>query len=147
MKKYINKASFLIAFAALAYLTSCVDAVELATPNVASPVLVMLQGNVFDASAPVSVQGRFYELDKAGILNQNVGIDSIPVSGLQIKVFINQTEEVGMVTTDNTGTIVFEQPWTSLGVASPASGRQIRLEFAGTHKNVAFRQYHNVRVR
>lgn len=147
MKKYINKVSFLIAFAALAYLTSCVEGVELATPNVASPVLVMLQGNVFDASAPVSVQGRFYELDKTGILNQNVGIDSIPVSGLQIKVFINQTEEVGMVTTDKTGTIVFEQPWTSLGVASPASGRQIRLEFAGTHKNVAFRQYHNVRVR
>lgn len=147
MKKYINKVSFLIAFAALAYLTSCVEGVELATPNVASPVLVMLQGNVFDATVPVSVQGRFYELDKAGILNQNVGIDSIPVSGLQIRVFINQTEEVGTLTTDNTGTIVFEQPWTSLGVATPASGRQIRLEFAGTHKNVAFRQYHNVRVR
>ena len=147
MKKYINKVSFLIAFVALAYLSSCVEGVELATPNVASPVLVMLQGNVFDASAPVSIQGQFYELDKTGILDQNVGIDSIPVSGLQIKVFINQTEEIGSVTTDNSGKIIFQQPWTSLGVPNPTSGRQIRLEFAGTHKNVAFRQYHNVRVR
>jgi hypothetical protein len=147
MKKYINKVSFLIAFAALGYLSSCVEGVELATPNVASPVLVMLQGNVFDATAPVSVQGRFYELDKTGILNQNVGIDSIPVPGLQIKVFINQTVEVGTATTDNAGRLVFQQPWTTLGVANPTSGRQIRLEFAGTHKNIAFRQYHNVRVR
>ena len=147
MKEYTNKISFLIAFVALAYLSSCVEGVELATPNVASPVLVMLQGNVFDASAPVSIQGQFYELDKTGILDQNVGIDSIPVSGLQIKVFINQTEEIGSVTTDNSGKIIFQQPWTSLGVANPTSGRQIRLEFAGTHKNVAFRQYHNVRVR
>ncbi len=147
MKKYINKASLLIAILAVTYLTSCVDAVELATPNVASPVLVMLQGNIFDATAPVLVTGRFYELDKTGILDQNIGIDSIPVSGLQIRVFINQTEEVGMVTTDNTGRIVFQQPWSSLGVANPATGRQIRLEFAGTHKNIAFRSYHNVRVR
>ncbi|HSI77461.1 MAG TPA: hypothetical protein VK957_16290 [Lunatimonas sp.] len=147
MKKYINKASFIVAFTAIAYLTSCVEGVELATPNVASPVLVMLQGTTFDATAPVSVEGRFYELDKTGILDQNIGIDSIPVAGLQIRVFINQTDEVGSATTDSAGKIVFEQPWTSLGVASPTSGRQIRLEFAGTHKNIAFRQYHNVRVR
>ena len=147
MKKYINKVSFLAAFVAVAYLSSCVEGVELATPNVASPVLVMLQGNIFDATAPVSVTGRFYELDKTGILDQNVGIDSIPVSGLEIRVFINQTEEVGMVTTDNTGRIVFQQPWSSLGVANPAPRMQIRLEFAGTHKNIAFRSYHTVRVR
>nr|MBI1229449.1 hypothetical protein [Cytophagales bacterium] len=147
MKKYINKASLLIAFFSVVYLTSCVEGVELATPNVAAPVLVLLQGNTFDATAPVSVVGRFYELDKTGILDQNVGIDSIPVSGLQIRVFINQTEEVGSATTDSDGRIVFQQPWSGLGVPSPTSGRQIRLEFAGTHKNIAFRQYHNVRVR
>lgn len=126
---------------------SCVDAVELATPNVASPVLIMLDGNEFDAATGVAVAGTFYELDKTGLLDNTVGIDSIPVSGLEIRVFINDTEEVGMLTTDGSGKILFQNPWSSLGLTSPSSGEQVRLEFAGTYNDVSFRQYHNVRVR
>ncbi|MBD3628810.1 hypothetical protein [Cyclobacterium sp.] len=144
MKNLLNKIAFL---GLVVSAFSCVDAVELATPNVASPVLVVLEGNEFEASTGVAVAGSFYELDKSGILDRTVGIDSIPVSGLEITVFINQTEEISTLTTDAQGKIMFENPWTSLGVATPSSGTQIRLEFAGTYNDIAFRQYHNVRVK
>lgn len=147
MKKYLSHFGIYSALVALVCCFSCVDAEDLATPNVASPVLVMLQGASFEATAPVSVVGRFYELDKSGILDHTVGIDSIPVAGLQIRVFINQTEEVGSVTTDGSGRIVFEQSWSNLGLSNPRQNNSVRLEFAGVHKDVPFRSYHNVTVR
>lgn len=144
MKKIFNKIG-LLGLVVAAF--SCVEAVELATPNVASPVLVVLEGNEFEASTGVAVEGSFYELDKSGILDRTVGIDSIPVSGLEVTVFINQTEEVSTLTTDAQGKILFQNPWTSLGISAPSSGTQIRLEFAGTYNDIAFRQFHNVRVK
>jgi hypothetical protein len=126
---------------------SCVEEDGLVTPNVASPVLVLLQGSSFQASAPVTVTGRFYELDKSGILDHRVGIDSIPVAGLQVRVFINHNQEIGSATTDSNGSLVFQQPWSTLGLSSPRAGNSVRLEFAGVHKNIAFRTYHNVVVR
>ncbi|WP_375582961.1 hypothetical protein [Cyclobacterium xiamenense] len=144
MKNILNKIAVLgILLAAF----SCVEAEDLVTPNVAAPVLVVLEGTEFDAAAGVAVAGSFYELDKSGILDRNVGIDSIPVSGLEIKVFINQTDEISTLTTDTQGRILFQNPWSSLGIAQPTSGTQIRLEFAGTYNDIAFRRYHNVRVR
>ncbi|WP_209331928.1 hypothetical protein [Lunatimonas salinarum] len=147
MKLQLKHIRLYTALIALFFGVSCVETDELVTPNVASPVLVVLQGSSFEASAPVSVSGRFYELDKTGILDNTVGIDSIPVSGLQVRVFINHTQEIGSATTDNTGRLVFEQPWSSLGLSAPASGNSVRLEFAGVHKDIAFRTYHNVSVR
>ncbi|SHN12403.1 hypothetical protein SAMN04488057_10781 [Cyclobacterium lianum] len=144
MNKIVNKIT-LLGLVLVAF--SCVEAVELATPNVAAPVLVVLEGNEFEATTGVAVEGSFYELDKSGILDRTVGIDSIPVSGLDITVFINQTEEISTLTTDAQGKILFQNPWNSLGVPDPSSGTQIRLEFAGTYNDIAFRQYHNVRVK
>ncbi|WP_162416170.1 hypothetical protein [Cyclobacterium roseum] len=144
MKKLINKLTILGVVIAV---FSCVEAEDLATPNVAAPVLVVLEGNEFDAATGVAVAGSFYELDKSGILDRNIGIDSIPVSGLEVTVFMDQTNEIGTLTTDSQGKILFENPWSSLGLSEPSSGSQIRLEFAGTHNDIAFRKFHNVRVR
>lgn len=144
MKKIINKLAIL---GVVIGVFSCVEAEDLATPNVAAPVLVVLEGNEFDAATGVAVAGSFYELDKSGILDRNIGIDSIPVSGLEITVFIDQTNEIGTLTTDSQGKILFENPWNSLGLSEPSSGSQIRLEFAGTYNDIAFRKFHNVRVR
>ncbi|SEJ49883.1 hypothetical protein SAMN05192553_104309 [Cyclobacterium xiamenense] len=144
MKNILNKIAVLgLLFVAF----SCVEAEDLVTKNVAAPVLVVLEGTEFDATTGVAVSGSFYELDKTGILDRNVGIDSIPVSGLEVKVFINQTDEVGTLTTDTQGKILFQNPWSSLGIAQPTSGTQIRLEFTGTYNDIAFRRFHNVRVR
>lgn len=127
--------------------SSCVNVDDLFTPNVAAPVLVLIEGTEFEAASGVTVTGTFLELDKSGILDQQIGIDSIPVADLEIKVFINQTEEVGSLVTDASGKALFERAWSSLGVDSPSAGSQVRLEFAGSHKNIAFRKYHNVRVK
>ncbi|MCC5938551.1 MAG: hypothetical protein JJU34_14825 [Lunatimonas sp.] len=147
MKIQFRQLGLYAAVVALICCVSCVETDELVTPNVASPVLVVLQGSAFAASAPVSVNGRFYELDKSGILDHTVGIDSIPVAGLQVRVFINHTQEIGSATTDSNGRLVFEQPWSSLGLSAPRVGNTVRLEFAGVHKDIAFRTYHNVSVR
>ncbi|GGZ14585.1 hypothetical protein GCM10007049_03090 [Echinicola pacifica] len=125
---------------------SCEDAIELATPNVASPVLVVVAGSTFPMDSPVEVSAKFLELDKTGILDHTVGIDSIPVSDLQIMVYINQTDEVSSIMTDGEGIADLTVSWADLGLSSPGSGDQVKLEFTGTYQNIAFRKYHTVRV-
>src|SRR5690606_20530179 len=43
---------------------------------------------------PVDLRASFYELDKSGILDHNIGIDSIPVSNLSIR-FRSEERRVG----------------------------------------------------
>lgn len=83
----------------LTVLSSCEDVSDVAFDRVASPVLLV--------TTPVGtdeVQGTFYELDKSGILDQAVGIDSIPVSDLSIEVFSSDAS-LGTFTTDAAGSI------------------------------------------
>jgi hypothetical protein len=102
-------------------ITSCEDVSDMAVNKVAAPVLV----DVKNKSA-VEVTAYFYELDKSGILDHTVGIDSIPVSGLAIEVFAANSS-VGVFTTDSEGSIS-----VSYTVSKPN-------EYAGTHKGIAFR--------
>ncbi|WP_215225822.1 hypothetical protein [Echinicola shivajiensis] len=125
---------------------SCTDAEDLATPNVASPVLVMVEGSSFPADTEIGVMAKFMELDKSGILDHNVGIDSIPVMDLPITVYVNQTEEVSSLVTDQDGMVMLELSWEDLGLTAASSGDQVKLEFTGSYKNVKFRKYHTVRV-
>ncbi|UCS91919.1 hypothetical protein KZP23_14430 [Echinicola marina] len=125
---------------------SCTDAEDLATPNVASPVLVMVEGSSFPADGEIDVMAKFLELDKSGILDHNVGIDSIPVMDLPITVYVNQTQEVSSLVTDQEGAIMLALTWEELGLTAANTGDQVRLEFTGSYKNVAFRKYHTVRV-
>ncbi len=135
-----------VLLACIPLLFACEDAVELATPNVASPVLVVVDGSAFPSDSDVAVTAKFMELDKTGILDNAVGIDSIPVRDLEITVWINQTEEVSTLVTDGDGEAALSVSWAALGLEVPGSGDQVRLEFAGTHDNIAFRKYHTVRV-
>ncbi|MEB2776352.1 hypothetical protein SYJ56_13600 [Algoriphagus sp. D3-2-R+10] len=146
MKKSFNIYLALAAFATIAFTQSCVEAEDLVTPNVASPVLVLLEGNSFSAAASVTVGSQFLELDKTYILDHTKGIDSIPVPNLNIAVFINNTNEVAKLVTDSEGSADLVISWADLGLPEAKKGDQVRLEFAGTHKNVAFRKYHTVRV-
>jgi len=126
--------------------TGCEDAVELATPNVASPVLVLLEGSSFSSGARVEVVGTFLELDKSGILDKNIGIDSIPLSNLEIIVFVDHVQEVSSLVTDPTGKAALSLTWADLGISPAISGNQVKLEFAGMHKGIPFRKYHTIRV-
>ncbi|WP_192346195.1 hypothetical protein [Algoriphagus sp. Y33] len=146
MKKSFNIYLVLAAFATIAFTQSCVEAEDLVTPNVAAPVLVLLEGTSFDAESPVTVGSKFLELDKTNILDHTKGIDSIPVPNLDIAVFINNTDEIAKLITDTSGSAELIISWADLGLAEAKSGNQVRLEFTGTYKNVAFRKYHTVRV-
>ncbi|MDR7131307.1 hypothetical protein J2X69_003668 [Algoriphagus sp. 4150] len=144
--KSFNIYLVLAAFATIAFTQSCVEGEDLVTPNVASPVLVLLEGSSFDSLSLVTVGSRFLELDKTNILDHTKGIDSIPVPNLNITVFINNTTEVAKLVTDAGGSAELVVSWADLGLAEATGGNQIRLEFAGTHKNTAFRKYHTVIV-
>jgi len=142
-KLYFALASLIMAIA----FQSCVDADELTTPNVASPVLVLLTGSSFESDSKVIVNSKFLELDKTNILDKSIGIDSIPVANLDIRVFYNTTTEVAALTTDDAGSAILDVTWQELGLSTAAPGTQVRLEFTGTYKNIPFRRYHSVQVK
>lgn len=146
MKKSFNIYLVVSAFLTLAFSQSCVEAEDLATPNVAAPVLVLLNGTSFSAASSVTVGSLFLELDKTNILDHTKGIDSIPVPNLNIAVFINNTNEVAKLVTDAEGSADLVISWADLGLPDAKTGNQVRLEFAGTYKDVPFRKYHTVRV-
>lgn len=146
MKKSFNIYLVVAAFVTLAFSQSCVEAEDLATPNVAAPVLVLLNGTSFSAASSVTVGSLFLELDKTNILDHTKGIDSIPVPNLNIAVFINNTNEVAKLVTDAEGSADLVLSWADLGLPDAKTGNQVRLEFAGTYKDVPFRKYHTVRV-
>lgn len=102
-------------------ITSCEDVSDMAVDKVAAPVLV----DVKNTSA-AEVTAYFYELDKSGILDHTVGIDSIPVAGLAIEVFAANSS-VGVFTTGSEGSIS-----VSYTTSKPN-------EYAGVHKGIAFR--------
>lgn len=146
MKNLIKTSMLTAVFALLLSFQSCIETDDLVTPNVAAPVLILLQGTTFAASAPVMVSTKTFELDKTNILDHNLGIDSIPVPNLALDVFVANTQRLATLTTDATGTANLEISWEELGLAEPKSGTQVRLEFAGTYKSIPFRKYHTVRV-
>ncbi len=126
MKKYL-KHTFAIAFVAFT-LSACEDVADNAIPHIASPVLLETAQIVAD-SLNSEVRATFFELDKTGIMDNTVGIDSIPIANLSIQVFAGGGS-LGTFTTDNAGSFV---------VAYNPSVITDKLEWAGTYNNVAFR--------
>lgn len=105
----------------IASLASCEDVSDMAVNKVASPVLLDVK-----STGTTEVTAYFYELDKTGILDHTVGIDSIPVSDLSIEVFAGSSS-VGVFTTDTDGSFIVTYTGTKPN------------EYAGIHKGVAFR--------
>ena len=111
----------IILFAFSLAISSCEDVSDMAVNKVASPVLLDVK-----ASGTTEVTAIFYELDKSGILDNTVGIDSIPVAGLSIEVFA-ASSSIGSFTTDGDGSFKITYTGTKPN------------EYAGTHKGIAFR--------
>ncbi|GAB3234256.1 hypothetical protein J0A67_20355 [Algoriphagus aestuariicola] len=146
MNKFIRNISLILALSLLLFSQACVETEDLVTPNVAAPVLILLEGTSFPATSTVSVNSKTLELDKTNILDHNLGIDSIPVPNLALDVYVASTRKVASLTTNAEGNAELVISWADLGIEAPTSGTQVRLEFAGTHKSIAFRKYHTVRV-
>ncbi len=126
MKKYLR---YPLAIALIALtLSACEDVADNAIPHIASPVL--LETATLDTDdATAEVLATFFELDKTGIMDNTVGIDSIPVANLSVQVFAG-TASLGTYTTDNAGSFV---------VTYDPSTITDKLEWAGTYNNIAFR--------
>lgn len=112
-------------------LGSCLED-ELAFDIIESPVLAVFEHQ--GADDMIKIKATFYELDKSGILDHTIGIDSMPIPNLEIGIFIFEDQLIGNVTTDSKGELVFEAPASSLSEAD-------KLEWVGKYKDTAFRIY------
>lgn len=137
---------FLTAFALSLLLMSCEKEDSLVVDRVVSPVLVTVDGTSFLPSESVKVTTSIYELDKSGILDHTVGIDTIPVTGLAIKVMLNNAALAELIT-DATGKVSLDKSWAELGLAAPAVGNAVTLEWSGIYKGQAFTKPSRVLVK
>ncbi|MFO7256901.1 MAG: hypothetical protein DIU61_004345 [Bacteroidota bacterium] len=110
-----------LAIVILLIATSCEDVSDLAIEKVPAPVVVEVE-----EVAPNSLAATFFELDKTGMLDKDIGIIQIPVPGLSVDVFAAGAM-IGTFITDSSGKIEVEYL-----DAKPN-------EFAGMHKGIAFR--------
>lgn len=134
-------------FLTVLLLASCKKEEEmLLMARVVSPVLVTIQGVEFAATEPVSVTAGIYELNKAGLLDHTVGIDSIPVSNLALEVKANGAVLESLMTNTD-GKVVLGKTWSQLGIAAPVEGNTVNLEWSGTYKGQAFTKLSRVQVK
>jgi len=125
----------LVALILILLMSSCTSD-DLAFEVIESPVLAVFEESIDSQEGMITMTATFYELDKSGILDLSIGIDSTLITGLDLKVFINEETEVGTLTTDANGQAVFKKSLGDLGSAS-------RLEWVGTYENTPFRIYRN----
>ncbi|MCG8318121.1 MAG: hypothetical protein MI921_01350 [Cytophagales bacterium] len=140
MKYILTLAKTCLWLLLLTYLPACEETEDTEFDILASPVLATFEGQNFKATESVAVTATFYELDKSGILDHNIGIDSMAISGLDIRVFINGSTKIGDFVTDAEGQIQFEKSWDDIGGA----GSVVRLEWVGEYSETSFRIFHNV---
>ena len=115
--------------------------------RVASPVLITVSGGSFSAVENVVASAVVWELDKSGILNNQVGIDSIPVANLPVVLYLADGTRVAESSTDAQGKISFTKTWAELGLANPRRGNAVNLEWSGQHKGQAFVKQTRVHVK
>ena len=144
---------FLFVILGLAF-TAC----EVEDPFVArviSPVLLLVEGVdgipanglTTEPTVPALIVGdasvklKVFELDKTGILDYKVGIDSIPVSGIKITYKLRTGAVLKEVQTDTKGTATLTIPWATLGVTAPKVGTSVKLTATGVYKDVSFSKY------
>ena len=141
------KKNVLVALFSLSFLLmGCEKEDAMVVDRVVSPVLVTIAGSSFTAAEPVKVTATIYELDKSGILNNAVGIDSIPVANLPITVKLNNAA-LAQLTTDQAGKVNLTKTWAELGLTTPQKANIVTLEFTGSHKGQAFAKPTRVQVK
>lgn len=102
-------------------MTGCEEESDLAIKRVVSPVVIEVE-----AITSVQLKATVFELDKSGLLDYTVGIDSIAVPNLALEVFAGGVS-IGSFTTDVEGSILVDYLDTKPN------------EYAGTYKGTAFR--------
>jgi hypothetical protein len=90
------------------------------------------------AAVDASISVRLFELDKKGILDNKVGIDSLPVKALPVQIKLRNGTKIAEGTTDGTGKVTIVTAWKTLGIEKPATGNSVLLACSATYKEVAF---------
>ena len=125
--------------------------------RVVAPVLVLVDGAsdgggqtavpvvTQKITAPVVMTVKILELDKSGILDYKVGIDSIPVASLTVKLMKREVKGTATIMTaiadlktDATGKATLTKTWAELGIATPTVGSSVSLTWSGEYKGQAF---------
>lgn len=149
MKKILYFSTIILALAA----TSCkVD--DPFVDRIAAPVLVIFEDTngatsglttepsvISSASADASVTVRLLELNKDGLLDYKVGIDSIPAKAIPVTFKLRTGAKVSDVTTDDKGRSTLKVSWKTLGIDAPVAGSSVLLACSATYKDVAFTKY------
>ncbi len=158
--KVIHKISlsFALVFALVFALSSCKVEDPWVDASVA-PVLVDIVGAPFgypqekdptvgyaSSATKLVIAAKLLELDKTNILNNEIGIDSIPVSGLKILVSLRDGGALGEVTSNDQGLISLEKTWAELGVATPVAGKLVKVSWSGTYKGIAFTRLSQIKA-
>lgn len=132
-----NHMKYVFALLTLSLLTTACLEDENAFTVEASPVKAEITRVSEPADATVVYEGTFLELDKTGILDQNVGIRSTPIGNLEITVTDQEQNILESIVTDEEGVGIFSVPATVLtGVT--------RLEWAGSYRGKSFRILKNL---
>lgn len=90
------------------------------------------------ASKNATFSIRLLSLDKTGILDKTIGIDSIPVTGSTVRLSLRSGQSVGDFVTDGNGRVTISVPWSQLGIVSPKAGSAAALNCSGSYKDQAF---------
>ncbi len=149
MKKILFFSTIILAFVA----TSCkVD--DPFVDRVVAPVLVIFEDPagksnglttepsvISSASADASITVRLLELNKDGLLDYKVGIDSIPAKSVPVTFKLRTGTKILDVTTDDKGRSTLKIAWKTLGVATPVAGSSVLLACSATYKDVPFTKY------
>jgi len=110
---------------AVLLLASCKEETDLILERVEAPVLLQ-----YDSIAPTTAQATFFDLDKSGILDQNVGIQYDPIANLTVEV-MRSGNSLGTFTTGGDGTFTIE------------FDEGLPDEFAGNYDGISFRIFKN----
>ncbi|WKN30605.1 hypothetical protein PZB74_16705 [Porifericola rhodea] len=122
--KHILRLSFCLSLAIL-LLAACEEESDMAFDRVESPVFLQ-----YDSVAPDQVQATFFDLDKSGILDEQVGIQYLPIEGMEIEVS-HDGNLLGTYTTNAEGSIIVQY------------SSEFPHEFAGSYDETAFRIFKN----
>lgn len=118
-----------------------------------APLLVLIAGDDGVASSGLTTEPtvrsiaaatnatflvKLYELDKSGILDKNIGIDSVAASGIALEIKLRSGGTITSATTDASGVATFTVPWADFGISSPSSGSSVSLNCSGTYAGKSF---------
>lgn len=144
---------FLLIFTTATILFGC-EAEDPFVDREVAPLLVLIAGDDGVASSGLTTEPtvrslagtsnatlsvKLYELDKSGILDNNIGIDSVAASGVALEIKLRSGGSiVTSATTDANGVATFSIPWASLGISSPTSSSSVSLNCSGTYSDKTF---------